>query len=343
MPENLYIIGNGFDLHHGVMSGYEDFREYLSQVDRGILKDLNTFLACKNLWGDFENNLAYLSRERLLEEVDMWLPKLEPDDDTFSAADFEIALEQATGRVWSFTEGLKYRFHKWIRTLYLPKGHKWKTLELDRSAAYITFNYTDFLESLYEIPSSQIIYLHGNRNNKTGSLILGHGQNPDKNFEEWFHKNRNKKRFRAVLKNRQGNYFPNHRLTYLAYFNENEVNGNWQHSTRYYAVDRVVGEIEKYYEESGKNFNIVLKKHDQQFRGLKDIKKIIVMGHSLSAIDIPYFKKIYEENENPQTITWEISYFSDSDKININRFLKVLQIERSTVSLFQLTNRQINK
>lgn len=325
------------------MSGYDEFLRYLFRVDRLLLRDLKTFFSCKNLWGDFEYNLAYLSRERLMEIVDISLPELEPDDEEFTIADYEISLEQATDAVWRCTKELKYRFHKWIRTLYLPKGHKWEMLELNRDAVFITFNYTDFLESLYGIPPGQIIYLHGNKNDKLGSLVLGHGQDPEKNFENWYYKNKNRKRFRPVLKNKRGRYFPNNSLTYLAYFNEQEEEGNWRHSTRYYATDRLVGEIESYYEESHKNLHKVFEKYQEQFLELKDVKKIVIMGHSLSEVDLPYFKRICEVNAHLDELSWEISYFSDRDQLNINRFLKVLGIERSKVSLFRLADRKIHK
>jgi hypothetical protein len=32
MEETLYIIGNGFDLHHGIPSKYSDFKIYLAKA-----------------------------------------------------------------------------------------------------------------------------------------------------------------------------------------------------------------------------------------------------------------------------------------------------------------------
>jgi len=61
LHEKIYIVGNGFDRHHEVMSGYDEFLRYLFRVDRLLFRDLITFFSCKNLWGDFEYNLAYLS------------------------------------------------------------------------------------------------------------------------------------------------------------------------------------------------------------------------------------------------------------------------------------------
>lgn len=34
MVKHLYIIGNGFDLHHGINSSYKDFQEWMSLLSR---------------------------------------------------------------------------------------------------------------------------------------------------------------------------------------------------------------------------------------------------------------------------------------------------------------------
>ena len=31
--KSLYIIGNGFDIHHGIKSRYSDYREWLKEYD----------------------------------------------------------------------------------------------------------------------------------------------------------------------------------------------------------------------------------------------------------------------------------------------------------------------
>ena len=35
--ETLYIIGNGFDRHHGVTSSYQNFAIYLWKCDRELI------------------------------------------------------------------------------------------------------------------------------------------------------------------------------------------------------------------------------------------------------------------------------------------------------------------
>ena len=35
MVKSLYILGNGFDIHHGINSKYSDYHEWLEKNDNG--------------------------------------------------------------------------------------------------------------------------------------------------------------------------------------------------------------------------------------------------------------------------------------------------------------------
>jgi hypothetical protein len=66
----LYIIGNGFDLHHGLLTSYSDFEQYLKVNDVRLLDNLNKYYFLNNsksLWSHFEENLANLDKEGLLD------------------------------------------------------------------------------------------------------------------------------------------------------------------------------------------------------------------------------------------------------------------------------------
>ena len=47
-----YIIGNGFDLSHGMSTKYSDFYKYLKKHDQKILGDSNIFMiVSKKIYG----------------------------------------------------------------------------------------------------------------------------------------------------------------------------------------------------------------------------------------------------------------------------------------------------
>lgn len=341
-PNKLYIIGNGFDLHHRVKSSYNDFKTYLSKVDTILLDELNLFIDCENLWGDFENNLAFLSRELIMEAVDSFLPKCDPEDDDFSYADFEIGIEQATSRVWLFTENLKIHFHKWIRYLKVTSDYDKYLIILDNKATYINFNYTLFLESLYKIPGEQIIYLHGREDDKLSSIVLGHGEDPNQNLSNWINENSNQKRFQSYIRNKKGKYYPNKRLSYIAWFASEEEALKRINTCQFYALDRgIVGDIEEYYEVSRKNIEETLEKHKAELDKLKNINEIYVLGHSLSKVDWPYFQYLLTQNQEPESIKWCISYLTDDDKEKIDCFINHFKINKEEIRLFQLNEIQI--
>ena len=58
-PLKLYVIGNGFDLHHGMPCGYVDFIAWLQENRHEVYNGLNRIYGdCSgNNWSDFENSL----------------------------------------------------------------------------------------------------------------------------------------------------------------------------------------------------------------------------------------------------------------------------------------------
>ena len=80
----LYIIGNGFDLHHGVMSSYKSFAMWLQRKNRALYEKLNNVCRVESLWRDFEGALPYVDRAYFLEMGDVWLPEGWTEDDGYA-------------------------------------------------------------------------------------------------------------------------------------------------------------------------------------------------------------------------------------------------------------------
>lgn len=40
MTKHLYIIGNGFDLHHGINSSYKNFQEWMHENNPDVIEKL---------------------------------------------------------------------------------------------------------------------------------------------------------------------------------------------------------------------------------------------------------------------------------------------------------------
>jgi hypothetical protein len=337
----LYIIGNGFDLFHGVRSSYYAFRDYIKKTNKSLFCDLELFFDCKDFWGDFEANLASLSRDKIMQQVDLMLElnmtTYDQDNDDFSYSEYFSSIEFGTEVIERVTEGLMRCFKKWIEALNFQNG----ALELfekllEHSALYINFNYTEFLESLYGISKSQILYIHGDRRDKKKELILGHGKTPQQSFEEWYRMHKNEDRFQDYRYGKKGRRYKNDDLTYLTYFLKDETKGNWRNAIRYYAADNAAGTIEAYYDKSAKKVQKVIYDNAYFFNSLKDIQRVTVIGHSLSIVDQPYFKQIIDANTNPQEIQWRISWYNDADKDRIKLFSTKMSIDEKNLDLFKL-------
>lgn len=373
MPaKRLYIIGNGFDRYHGAQSDYKHFRAYLYRqspqtvgyfdlyfgprsLDRSFSTPAGWWWAVQpvalrkgkyglrypiatwardNLWSDFERNLSELNREKVFDVVDMQLPRVDVDDMRFSAAEFYGPIDEVADMVESCTFEMKYRFHKWINTLHYAKGFRKRMVALDRDALFLNFNYTLFLETEYGVAPENILYIHGNRKDRYGSLVLGHRADDWEAFERWRHKNRNRKRYRAVQKDAKGRYYLNDKLAYLAFFLPDDSKGNWRLPIRYYAVEHVEERLEGYYEANYKNSEAIMAQHRAFFESLSEVETVTVMGHSLSDVDMAYFERLRSSLRG--NVAWEFSYHSEEDKQRIRKFCRRMRIGDDRCTLFRM-------
>ena len=191
---------------------------------------------------------------------------------------------------------------------------------------FLNFNYTEFLESVYGVAHENICYIHGSKRDKYGSLVLGHHLEEEREYEMWIHKNRNRKRNRPNLKGKNGRYFANDKLCYLAYFLDNPKKGNWRNPIRYYAVEGAKERFEGYYHESYKDTETVILQHEGFFRNLAGKKEITVIGHSLSDVDMAYFEKIVASIADIGQVRWRFSVYSKRDEQNVKGLVKRLNL-----------------
>lgn len=173
----LYVIGNGFDIHHGMKSKYWNFKEYLKVVDTQLLDKLEEYFGDDSLWSDFEATLAYLDTDQIVDECSMYLVSYGADD--WKDSNHHAYQYEVQSRIDIVTKDLKNRFTDWALQLQLPINVDDYRIVLDASATFINFNYTDTLERLYKVSEANIFYIHNKALNKDSNLILGHGRSPE--------------------------------------------------------------------------------------------------------------------------------------------------------------------
>ena len=265
----LIIIGNGFDISHGIKTRYSDFRNWLlSQKNNNLVALMDTFFSNeRDVWGNLEAALGeydeggVLSYCRPDEEFDF--------DHSLSSA---ARVEDSPNDIFlPVLEDFKDRFKEWVDSIDLIGVQKEKSLPAD--ALYLTFNYTDTLETIYGIPPQNIAHIHGSRQLKD-EYIIGHNntRNPSDAWDD-------------------------ESLDFECQAKENII--SWMN-------------------ELVKNYRDNIRKHQDFFNRLIDVKQIITYGHSMSEIDWPYFEEII--NKTGRDIPWRISCFSETDIGYANRF-----------------------
>jgi hypothetical protein len=70
----LYIIGNGFDLWHGIPSSYAQFKEYVRQRDRDLFDAVERYLPADEDWSDLEAALAEIDVDSIIDDLDQFMP-----------------------------------------------------------------------------------------------------------------------------------------------------------------------------------------------------------------------------------------------------------------------------
>lgn len=304
---SLFIIGNGFDLMHGVPSNYYNFRDSMGRHN-DLRNALEMYIRKEDLWADFEESLAHLDDESMLGTVDDWMDIFDVKDqfdDDFSAADFFMAAETATGPAQTIMRELPRRFRKWVCTLEPTRATKPLENTLSKQSTFITFNYTEFLETIYGVPKENVWYIHGDRRCKKKELILGHAYGAGFEVENNSSGFRNK---RPRIKNQ----------------------------TSYDLHETAGYHLSAYYDFTTKKSGDIIKAYKDRFKALSNIETVVVIGHSLSPVDYPYFKEIISQNQDASNMKWYISWHSEGAFKRIDFFTNTLGIKPKQIELFRV-------
>lgn len=170
----LHIIGNGFDLAHHMPTQYIYFKQWLIKIGRlDVILELEKAFPKKNghdfmLWSDFEDALG----EYDIKEVADWnWESLYLVENAISGVHFEDMNGSMLLDV-ELINILSNAFTSWVKQIPIANV---RAFNLSQDTVYLTFNYTDTLEVLYNISENQVLHIHG-RASKNEKLIFGHNK-----------------------------------------------------------------------------------------------------------------------------------------------------------------------
>lgn len=318
MTTKLYIIGNGFDLHHYLKTSYYDFANYFREKHNDTYTTLESYVSYpntdKDLWSKFEENLANLNAEEILSEHSDRLPNYANDD--FRDRDRYVFPDIMEEYFQKLTSGLFSAFEEFVQQVEFP-NHSWEyKIEIDREATFLTFNYTNTLERIYSIDKSKIIYLHNSAFYGSEEIILGHGIDPE-TFEE--------KRPEP-----QENLEPEQ---FEEWYNQND---NYD-----YSYDEGKQNLMRYFKVTYKPTRKIINQHSYFFKNLKTVKEIFIFGHSMSIVDLPYFEEIIKNLSNG--VKWTVSFYNSEERKKYLTTFGKLGVQNDCIKLIQLEDLQESK
>lgn len=316
---NLNIIGNGFDLFHGLTTSYYYFACYILSKDeqlyddlvemygfrRGILHHFSDKLdrGIDNIgyWCEFEKNLGNLSSQ--------WVENSLVDD---LGLEYPDAVDLEVDRP-NHVELIKEMLKEWISTIVdiqqnfeiVKEMIGTKKMNFSDEDLFISFNYTHTLEEIYSVHN--VLHIHGESDlSMHKDLIIGHGNSTEiENLES------------KIKELDIDDYDQPSRNRKLEYQFEKDI-------------------LEDLRKPVGKCITKLISFLDS----VEKPDNICVYGFSLGSVDAPYIQFI--KNKWPDC-NWRFSFYSESDKSNIEKTAKYLGLEGEKYEMFEFKNTEASK
>ena len=156
MKNNLFVLGNGFDLAHNLPTRFDpDFKNIARKYEQDNFWDLYQTRE-NDIWSDFENLLGCPDFNTLEEIFDGYAPDYLSERE--SDRDSIIYQVELNGKLQDALYEFADKADNSLRNIRINSLIE-QILDLD--GYYITFNYTHTLEEIYDIPFEQILHIHG--------------------------------------------------------------------------------------------------------------------------------------------------------------------------------------
>lgn len=307
MKKQLFILGNGFDLHHGMATSFLEFSKFV-QSERPDIADLFLiYLADNNedqsieLWADFESALSKIS----VKESFTLANEILDESDAFNPSAAEFALNEATEGLGISLMGL---FENWVEQIEIPSilETENRMLRFPENSLFINFNYTNTLNELYQINEKNILHIHGSTK-ESSPIIVGHGVTAIAKAQHFFE-----------VSDQWGNELD----PATEGFYSSETSG-------------IVSTLKHYFQKTLKPVSEIIERQKKWFYSCRNVTDIYVLGHSLSDVDLPYFQEIRRTTTSVAP-KWHFSYFDDEDYKRVEEIIRRLVIPGNSVGNIKL-------
>lgn len=322
----LHICGNGFDLHHGFKTDFQKYKEFLSthypwdshytNIVASFENSPYLFLEKSNRWADVEKSLTVAWEQYADDYVSAYHPtnRVDPNSPTYEK-EMGILCEKNLKcnrdffrEIYDFT-GICY--YEWLTSVDLSEGKA--DLFFNANDIFLNFNYTTTLETLYKIPSNQILHIHGclkdiNRDDLYAYTELSRGEiitevrsgivKSELQFGSIYN---NPKSIETALITKYSNDVCNESF-YKQMIDDFVTYLNWSYKC-----------IDNNYEK----VNLFLKD--------KSVDEVVIMGHSLLEVDDLYYEKILVPKF--RECKWTIYWFNEKAKNQAKEFSEKYKLD----------------
>ena len=146
--ERLYVIGNGFDLHHEIESKYWHFKKWCqnNKKDSNLVGLMDIFFSNdREFWGDIENALGEYNEEAITDYCEPENPK---DFKFEHPGQWQNGVEDSISWIFGQTmELFREGFNEWVQSIDI--SNIVTDLFMPKASKYLTFNYTETLNYEY--------------------------------------------------------------------------------------------------------------------------------------------------------------------------------------------------
>lgn len=304
--DTLYVIGNGFDMAHGLNTNYWGFREFLEDKEPYFLSAFEALYNIQplddtepwytdeaqkkwnkvvdhNLWSEFERAMGEPNTTEMIEQ---------------SVAATEgmpsINIRDHMDLYWKEQFGFISKLHnyvkEWIENIDTSNIKCKKKNLIGSDDYFLNFNYTDILEKTYCI--TNVLHIHGGVSSICNTTpILGHCNKRDiEQHRKW-------------AKEADEEY------------SEAEAS----------VLDAVADYLETIYKDTKE----CILSNRSFFDRLQNVKKIVVIGWSGGDVDIPYLKEIIQSVGTDTK--WVVYWYNEKDYVTLKNVFEKEKITDSRI------------
>ena len=259
------------------------YRSFYSYLKQNDYETFN--LTCALFWDQYdETDSLWSDFEANLSAFNSTSFDIDVDIQTLDIEHVAVADAKIARVIDAWKKNLYVMFKSWIRDIF--QGIVTVEPLANNTDIFLNFNYTATLELLYGIPSHNILHIHNSIENDT--LILGHGVefNRQKILE-----------FYGLIENGKI---------------KSSIEDYLYANTHYY-----IGSLLR------KDVQSIIKNKMGFFDDYSEVEEIVILGHSLGAVDLPYFKWIADRYTDCQ---WKVGYYKENEIENFKNSLKMIGV-----------------